>query len=365
MGRAARCLLASLCLLICSAGWVAGAQDTAATGGLQPNPAMALRDFEPAVGREYELGAGDSISIDVAGRPELDSKQTIGPDGRITLPLAGTILLANRTRDQAADAVAAALSPYYAGLSVTVGVDRYSSNRVLLLGSVEKPGVQTYDRPPTLLEVITRGGEQSEESDSGGGSFGGGSGNGNRGGGGSSYGGGSGGGGGGGNGGGGGRGNAVIPEKVVIYRGSEKMITVELKKLLESGSPLANLRLQRDDIVYVPSQSDRVISVLGQVQHPGAFPLVDTTTLPDLLALSGGLKDEAGRYPEIQIISPGTNKTRVVSFRQVLQPGPLDLTLHPGDIVYVPKSNFNRFAYVVEKMSPLVTVFTASALITH
>jgi polysaccharide export outer membrane protein len=41
----------------------------------------------------------------------------------------------------------------------------------------------------------------------------------------------------------------------------------------------------------------------------------------------------------------------------------MDLTLHSGDIVYVPKSGFNNVAYVFDKLSPLVSMFTAAALI--
>ncbi len=321
----------------------ARAQSTGDTGGLKPNPEVALRDFEPAPGQEYELGRGDAIAIDVAGHPDLSSKQVIGPDGRITLPLAGSMILADLTRERAAKVVAAAYSPYYSQLQVTVGVDRYTSNQVLLLGAVAHPGVQTFDRPPTLLEVVTRGGGQANAGDDAGyGSL-------NR------------------SNGGGVRsaGMQGIPDRVSIYRGSERMITVDLKQLLESGSPLADLRLKRDDIVYVPSDTERVISVLGQVQHPGAFPLESRTTLASLLAVSGGLTDQAGGNPQIQVISPAMNKTRLVSFKQMLQPGPLELTLHPGDVVYVPESGFNKAAYVVEKLSPLVTVFTAGALISH
>lgn len=347
-GRACRtafvCRLAAALLgLFASVSWM-GAQEAGQPPALKPNPAAALRDFEPAAGQQYELGRGDEIAIDVAGRPELSSKQVIGPDGRITLPLAGSMVLADMTRDQAAAVVAQAYSPYYSALHVTVGVDKYTSNQVLLLGAVEHPGVQTFDRPPTLLEVVTRGGALT------GGPEDAGYGNLNR-----------------NNSSGGQRGAGIqgVPDRVLIYRGSDKMITVDLRQLLESGSPLADLRLKRDDIVYVPSASERVISVLGQVQHPGAFPLEARTTLASLLAVSGGLTDQAGRYPNIQVISPSTNQTRVISFKQVLQPGPLELTLHPGDVVYVPESGFNRAAYAIEKLSPLVTAFTAAALITH
>ena len=154
-----------------------------------------------------------------------------------------------------------------------------------------------------------------------------------------------------------------VPERVAIYRGSDKVMWVELKKLLDSGSPLADLRLKRDDIVYVPSPAEHYVSVLGQVAHPGALQLDSTSTLPKLIALAGGITNEAGHYPNIQVIDPSTGKTRVISFKQVLQPATLDLTLHSGDIIYVPESKFSSTAYVFDKLSPLITVFTATAAI--
>ena len=330
-----------LCALPCLAQQQPGPE-------LKLNGDSALRAFEPAANEPYQLGRGDDIHVEVAGRPELNAKYTVGPDGRITLPLAGAVTVDNLTREQAADAIANALSPFYSRLSVNVGVDRYTSNRILLLGSVQRPGFVSFDRPPSLLEVITRGGTSTPGEDSGGAA-------------GSGYTQGSTGGQG-----GGGVSGAIhnypsIPERVAIYRGTEKVMWVDLKGLLDSGSPLADLRLRRDDVVYVPSPSERYISILGQVSHPGALLLQDNSTLPKLIAEAGGITELAGRYPEIQIIQPSTGTTRVVSFKQVLQPGPLDLKLKTGDIIYVPESGFNRATYALQRLSPLVTVFTAAA----
>ena len=155
--------------------------------------------------------------------------------------------------------------------------------------------------------------------------------------------------------------SAGVPERCAIYRGSDKVLWVDLKGLLDTGSPMADMRLKRDDIVYVPSPAERYVSVLGEVTHPGALQLETNSTLPKLIALAGGLTDRAGKYPDIQIISPATGRTRVISFKQVLQPGVLDLTLQSGDIIYIPMNGFNRFGYALEKISPLVTVFTAAA----
>ena len=47
------------------------------------------------------------------------------------------------------------------------------------------------------------------------------------------------------------------------------MYWVELQELLTTGSPLADLRLRRNDVVFVPALSTRTITIMGQVQHPG------------------------------------------------------------------------------------------------
>ena len=310
------------------------------TPELKLNPLIALRDFEPSANDQYELGRGDEISIDFAGRPELSNKRIVGPDGRVTMPLAGSVELAGKTREQAAEAIVAALTPYYSGLSATVGVDKYTSNRVFLLGSVEHPGVINFDQPPTLLEVLTRGGALSGGSSAGG------------------------------NGGGYGGGNearpaAVLPDRCAIYRGSDKVVWVDLKGLIASGNALADLRLKRDDVVYVPSPLERYVSVLGQVQHPGALTLESGATLAKLLAEAGGLTKEAGKGPDIRVYQAATGVTRIIPFKAVLGPAKLDLTLNSGDVVFVPESGFNSAAYVLEKLSPLISVFTTASLLLH
>jgi polysaccharide export outer membrane protein len=329
--------------LVLSAQQAAQPPATAAENSeLKLNPLIALSDFEASPNDPYELGRGDEISIDFAGRPELSSKRIVGPDGRVTMPLAGSVELAGKTREQAADAMVAALAPYYAGLSATVGVDKYTSNRVFLLGSVEHPGVINFDQPPTLLEVLTRGGALSGGSSGNGGGGGGGFGGNNQ-----------------------ARSAPVLPDRCAIYRGSDKVVWVDLKGLISSGNALADLRLKRDDVVYVPSPLERYVSVLGQVQHPGALTLESGMTLSKLLAEAGGLTKEAGKGPDIRVYQAATGVTRIIPFKAVLGPAKLELTLNSGDVVFVPESGFNSATYVLERLSPLISVFTTASLLLH
>jgi polysaccharide export outer membrane protein len=283
---------------------------------LKANPLETLRNFEAKGDDEYRLGKGDQITVDFAGRPQLHTDLVVGPDGRISLPLAGEVMVADLTRAEAAKAIETALSSYYTNLEVQVSVAKYTANRILLLGAVEHPGALTFDGTPTLLEAITRGGVVTESYKTG-----------------------------------------QIPERCAIYRGNDKVVWVELRALMESGNTLADLRLQRDDVIYIPSASERFVSVLGEVQHPGAVPLTYKSTLASVLAEAGGMTDKAGHNPHIQIVDPSTGTSRILTFSEVLDPvRTLEIALRPGEIIFVPKSGFNRATYILERLNPMINV---------
>ncbi len=291
---------------------------------LKPNPLETLRNFEPGADEEYRLGKGDEITVDFAGRPEMQAKLIVGPDGRISLPLAGDIMLADLTRPEAAKAIESALGNYYTNLSVQVTITKYTANRVLLLGAVDHPGEIAFDGTPTLLEVLARGGVEAGPNKSGQSSQ-----------------------------------IEQVPERCAIYRGSDQIVWVELRQMMETGNALADMRLRRDDVVYVPSPSERFISVLGEVQHPGAIPLAYNSTLASVIAQAGGITDHAGENPHIQVVDPASGTSRILTLKDVLNPAKsLEVTLRPGEIVYVPKSGFYRGTYILERLSPLVTVAT-------
>ncbi len=305
---------------------------SAQTPDLKPNPLATLRNFEPGANDEYRLGKGDEITVDFAGRPEMQAKLIVGPDGRISLPLAGEVLVAELTRADAAKAIDSASANYYTNLSEQVTVTKYTANRILLLGAVDPPGMFAFDGTPTLLEVLSRGGVEAGPNKSGESPH-----------------------------------VEQIPERLAIYRGSDQVVWVEIRAMMASGNALADLRLRRDDVVYVPSSTERFISMLGEVQHPGAIPLVFNSTLASILAQAGGITDHAGNNPHVQVVDPASDTSRVLTLKDVLNPAKsLEVTLKPGEIVYVPKSGFYRGTYVIERLSPLVTVasmaFFAGAL---
>ena len=329
-----RLLFAGL-LLSVNANMVLGQTGTAGDSAtsspqLKVSPMKALQNFEPAENEEYALGPGDEISLDFPGRPELGGKKVVGPDGRITLSLVGPLNVADKNRNEVAKLVVDALAPYYKDLTVTVNIDKYGSNRIVIIGSVQHPGVLYFDNTPTLLDVIARGGLLANAT-------------------------------------GNGPSNGAaavrdgIPERCAIYRGNDQVVWIDLKQLLQTGNSMADLRLRRNDIVFVPAQQEVFVSVLGSVMHAGAIALTPESTLASVLAEAGGLAE--GAAANIQVIQPSTGKTVTIPFKSLLTlKGTDEVKLHAGDVVFVPQSGFFKSTYVIQRLSPVASVGAIAAV---
>jgi polysaccharide export outer membrane protein len=298
------------------------AQQQPGDATLKVNPAILIKQFQSSEELDYQIGKGDDVSIQVANRPELSSHQVVGPDGKVSLPVAGSILIAGETREQASLSIEKALSEYYSNVSASVGVERYASNHIFLLGAVEHPGAMDITQPTSLLEVISKAGVPAANI-----------------------------------------GTQGMPERCAIYRGTDTVVWVDLKNLLQTGEP--HVYLRRGDTVYVPSAKDQYISMMGAVSHPGTMALHSDSTLSQLFADAGGVTEKAGKNPQINIITPSTHQTQVVTYAEVLGTKASEIRLHSGDVIYVSESGFNRAAYTIEKISPLMTMFTIAALFAH
>jgi polysaccharide biosynthesis/export protein len=306
------------------------------TAAQSPSPTLTVRDdkvldsFQPPIDEEYTLGPGDQISLDFPTQPDLDVKTTIGPDGIITLKNTGQVHVDGLTRDGAGAAIQKSLAQYYKDVSVTVSIDKYSSNSVRVIGYVQHPGSYTFDATPTLLDAIGKAGMISPQVTANGVSSNIGPG---------------------------------IPETCTIYRGNNTAVQVQLEKLLTGGDPHADMRLRRNDIVYVPQPKALYVSVLGQVGRPGTVPLTPESTLTSILAQSGCCGDNAGFNPTIDIIQPSTgNKIRVHYKELMTVSGQSEYALHSGDVIIVQMNGLSKFGIIMQKISPVGTMVSLAAI---
>ncbi len=322
-----RAVSALVCLLLLCGSSAAQAPASAAAHSGAPReqritPAEILAEFEAPEDEPYRLGEGDEITVEIWGHPELSARHVIGPDGIISQSVAGSLRLAGLTRDEAVAEITQALNRYYKFLSVTLRVDKYTSNRILILGRVAKPGALQFDVPPTLLQVITEAGSLPI--------------------------------------GGIGADKAALT-RCAVFRGRDRVVWIDLRKLLKDANPAMNLRLRRNDIVYLPDADDQLVYVLGEVQRPGAMRLTPEMVLLDALAEAGGLTLNASA-DKIQLIRPSKGSSEILSLNQILSPNTKsNFSLEEGDIIYAPRRTLARFGYVLEKVNPITTYLLLGA----
>ena len=116
-------------------------------------------------------------------------------------------------------------------------------------------------------------------------------------------------------------------------------ITVNLSELLERGDAQNNIALRGGDIVTVPHAG--IVYALGAVQKPGGFVSAnDRAQLSALkvLALAGGLTSVAKRDQAVIIRKDalGNQQSIPVDLAKIIQRKSEDVRLMPSDILYIP-----------------------------
>ncbi|HEX2879257.1 MAG TPA: SLBB domain-containing protein, partial [Polyangiaceae bacterium] len=89
-------------------------------------------------------------------------------------------------------------------------------------------------------------------------------------------------------------------------------------------------------IVSVKEYNSKRVSVLGQVQKPGSFPLAPGMTLVDAISQAGGLNAIANRdRVNITRRNKGGTQTAQVSIAAITDGESPDIPLQAGDQIYV------------------------------
>ena len=107
---------------------------------------------------DYQLHAGDSITVSVWKELELQRKVIIRPDGRFSFPLAGEVQAAGRTADQIRQDIEGKLTKYIPEAVVAVMVEDVSGNRIYVIGQVTKPGMYVMNPELTVLQALSLAG---------------------------------------------------------------------------------------------------------------------------------------------------------------------------------------------------------------
>ena len=246
-------------------------------------PGSAPESTGGGADQTYVLGTSDVIEVSVLTHADFTTKGRIGEDGTIRLPYLGSVVAANRTAPQFADEVGRALEKggYYAHPIVKVDVVSFASRYVTVLGDVGSPGLVPVDRVYRLSEILARVGGVKET--------------------GADY---------------------------LIYRpaqGPERRILI---KDIATGDTAQDPYVSPGDKIYSPKAE--LFFVSGQVNAPGAYPMIADLTIRTAIARAGGVNIQ-GTEKNIKLTRHGVRVPRV----------DLNDKIEPGDVVVVGESLFS------------------------
>jgi polysaccharide export outer membrane protein len=146
-----RTIAAALCALFtisCASHDVIGADNLAASAGT---------DAPSSTAPEYLIGPLDQLEVFVWRAPELSTKVTVRPDGRISTPLVEDMTAAGKTPTQLSKDLERSLGRYVKEPQVSVIVSNFTSTfdqQVRVLGEAQKPIALPYQSGMTVLDVM-------------------------------------------------------------------------------------------------------------------------------------------------------------------------------------------------------------------
>ncbi len=258
-----------------------------------------------------KIGPNDLIAVSVYQAPELTRTVRVGSDGLVRLPMLRQKIKAEALlSSELEEAIASALreESILVDPIVTVTMVEYHSRPISVVGAVRRPVTYQAIGPLTLLDALARA-------------------------------------------------EGLTPEagpEILVSRtqpgedGRPTVITqrIPTKGLIDDADPALNLRLFGGEDIRIPEVGK--IYVVGNVRHPGAFPVHDTsgTSVLKLLALAEGLLPYTGKQAYVYRRDPnGTERSEIeVEIGKIVDRKAPDVPLQPNDILYIPDNKGKKLA---------------------
>ncbi len=276
--------------------------------------------------KNYLLGPEDIIEIIVWGHDDLKRSIPVSLDGTITFPMIGELKAAGKSTQDLEKEMAEKLGDgYLVNPQITVTVKEYKSQKVFVMGQVEKPGTYPITQENNLLFFLSQaGGPSTDKSKTPGDEV------------------------------------VIIRPKNPASRGmsleeaaekKETIIRLNLKDVL-AGDPTQNIAIKNGDSIIIPRRE--FFFVLGEVNKPDQYDLERGTNVLMAMSKGGGpTKDADEDVLVIRPKNPFTGRITLqeaetrhetiirVSLKDVLAGDPgHNIPIQHGDSIVVPRMPF-------------------------
>ena len=214
--------------------------------------------FNPSVNlptpKNYVLGIGDAMLINVWGASQQTYQLTIDQNGAVYIPSLGPIYVAGMNFDPAARLIKKRLTEIYGGMAkkpattwAAVSLSALRAIKVNIVGEANAPGTYSLPSTATLFNALYLSGGPDQN-----GSF----------------------------------------RNIKLIRDNKTIKTIDVYDFLISGSIAGNVQLRDQDVIFIPTYKERVITS-GNFKRNKYFELKKGETLNDLIRYAGGFTTTA------------------------------------------------------------------------
>ena len=197
--------------------------------------------------KNYTLGAGDEVIIDIFGAGQLNVRRTITPDGVINIENYGPIQLSGLTIIEATRRLKNTIGTRYQGSQVMLSLGKTRSINVNVMGEVNVPGSYQLSAFANVMNALYAAGGISE------------------------------------------RGTL---RAIRIFRQNQQLSEIDLYKYLMDGNLEGDVRLEDGDVIIVNTYN-ALVNIDGKVKRPMYYEMKQDETLDRLLYYAGGFSGEA------------------------------------------------------------------------
>lgn len=241
---------------------------------------------------DYVIGPQDVLEITVWGNQDLSGKMPVGLDGKISYQFLGEVKAAGLSPAGLARKLTKLLADgYIVNPQVTVKVAEYKSQKVFVMGEVNKPGTVYLTKRTSVVEAISQAGGPTDAADS---------------------------------------------EIIIVKQGGGEVkvnngeyLTVDFRAALE-GDKTQNVIVGDGDSIYVPEA--KTFYIMGEVNKPGRYKLQKGTTVIKAISIGGGTTNKAAMNR--------TKVVRIVNGKEEEFGIGLNDQVQPNDTLIVPISFF-------------------------
>lgn len=130
----------------------------------------------------------------------------------------------------------------------------------------------------------------------------------------------------------------------------------EIERLIATGLEERNVLKQPQVTVNVVQFRSQQVSVLGNVNRPGRFPLDLPYTVSDVVALAGGVAPNGAETVILSRVVNGELTNQAIDLSRMFMPGEKradDIALLPGDVLYVHRAPMVYIYGEVQRPGPM------------